>query len=431
MVKVDILGLQINTEPKRQIVAELEQRTAAHLKTFVVTPYSEFFYYSAKDYRFRQLLNNADFALPDGTALQWLGEYFKKPLTAKKYYPKVLQAFWQEFTTGLEIIFKKNSATWLLPERISGADFFWDILESASKHNRSVFLLGGFGDTAAVVIQKALKKYPNLRIGFSAANPNDQIGIEAINAFSADYLLVAYGPVRQEFWIADNLPRLKATVAIGLGGTFDYVAGKKSRPPKFIRSLGFEWLYRLITQPYRMVRIWHATFSLMLGAARQKVFETLEYRKNAVGVIINNQKEVLIVCRNRETSNATKDLHWQFPQGGIECGESPEQGIIREMHEELGTDKFEVLGECSKTYAYDWYHFFRPLLWDTREYRGQKQHIFYLRFTGEDSDFHLDEREIISPKWVKPNELAKYLHPMRQEMLQVAMIDLQQYLDRI
>jgi N-acetylglucosaminyldiphosphoundecaprenol N-acetyl-beta-D-mannosaminyltransferase len=430
-VKADILGLQINTESKHKILIELEQRIAANTKTFVVTPYSEFFYYSAKDYRFRQLLNNADFALPDGVALQWLGEYLKKPLTASDYYAKIFQSLWQEFASGLEIIFKNNQNSWLIPERISGADFFWDILESAARNKRSVFLLGGFGDTAAIVAQKALKKHPSLHLEFSAANPNDPMGIETINNFSADYLLVAYGPVKQEYWIADHFQQLNVKIAIGVGGTFDYVAGKKSRAPKFVRSAGFEWLYRLITQPYRVVRIWHATFSLALGALRHKVFETLNYRKNAIGVFINKDKEILIVTRNREKSGSSKEPHWQFPQGGIEEGETPEQGVIREMHEELGTDKFEVLGECSKTYSYDWNHFFRPLFWDTRGYRGQKQHIFYLRFTGEDSDFKLDEREIISPKWVSPNELSKYLHPMRQQMLQVAMIDLQKYLDRI
>lgn len=430
-MKADILGLQINTESKYKILIELEQRIADNTKTFVVTPYSEFFYYSAKDYRFRQLVNNADFALPDGAALQWLGEYLRKPLTASDYYAKIFQSVWQEFTSGLEIIFKNNQNSWLIPERISGADFFWDILESAARNKRSVFLLGGFGDTAAIVAQKSLKKHPSLHLGFSAANPNDPMGIETINNFSADYLLVAYGPVKQEYWIADHLQQLNAKIAIGVGGTFDYVAGKKSRAPQFMRSAGFEWLYRLVTQPYRIVRIWHATFSLALGALRHKVFESLDYRKNAAGIIINKQKEILIVCRNRESSMPNKDTHWQFPQGGVEHGESPEQGTIREMLEELGTDKFEVLGECSKTYSYDWNHFFRPLFWNTRRFRGQKQHIFYLLFTGVNEDFHLEEREIGSYKWVKPEELAKYIHPMRQQMLRVAMIDLQQYLDRI
>jgi N-acetylglucosaminyldiphosphoundecaprenol N-acetyl-beta-D-mannosaminyltransferase len=430
-VKTDILGLQINTESEHKILAELEQRAASNAQTFIVTPYSEFFYYAAKDYRFRQLINNADFALPDGTALQWLGEYLKKPITASNYYAKVLQAFWQEFTAGLEIIFKTNQSSWLIPERISGADFFWKILESAAKNNRSIFLLGGFGDTAAIVAQKALKKHPSLHLGFSAANPNDPMGLEAVNNFSPDYLLVAYGPVKQEYWIADHLQQLNTTLAIGVGGTFDYVAGKKSRAPQFMRSAGFEWLYRLVTQPYRAVRIWHATFSVALGALRHKVFETLDYRKNAAAVIINSQKEILIVSRNRESSTSNKEAHWQFPQGGVESGESPVQGVIREMHEELGTDKFEVLGECNETYSYDWNHFFRPLFWNTREFRGQKQHIFYLLFTGNDEDLHLEKREINSYKWIQPEELAKYIHPMRQQMLGVAMIDLQKYLDRI
>ena len=430
-VKKEILGLQINTDTKQQLLEEISERAIKGQKTFIVTPYSEFFYYAAKDYRFHNIINNADFALPDGIALQWLGEYYSKPLTFKNYYLKIVQAFFQEISSGFAVFFSRNKRNKIISERISGADFFWDIIGEADKQNQKVFLLGGFGNTAELAAKKVLSKYPNLQIEYSNANPNENSGIIAIETFKPDYLMVAYGPIKQEYWISEHLKSLQATVAIGIGGTLDYVSGTKKRAPKFIRALGLEWLHRLITQPYRFKRIWHATASLALGAVRDKVFKTLGYRRNSAGVIINQKKQVLVLSRCRERSQPGKDAHWQFPQGGIEEGETPQQGLLREMKEELGTNNFTVLGTCSKTFSYNWQHFFRPLFWNTHRFQGQIQYIFYLLFTGSDDQFILDNHEIDSFRWIQTEVLHAFIHPMRHAMLNVALTELSENLAKI
>ncbi len=430
-VKKELLGLKISIGSKQEFLTAIADRAERGQKTTIVTPYSEFFYYAAKDFRFRNIVNGADFALPDGIALQWLAEYYHKPLTAKNYYAKIIQAAWQEIIAGLEVFFSSRVRSQIIPERISGADFFWDIITEANRRKQKVFLLGGFHTTAHRVAQKVVAKFPELQIAWSNANPNENAGVEAINAFKPDYLLVAYGPVKQEYWIAEHLNELSATVAMGIGGTLDYISGAKKRAPKFIRVIGLEWLHRLVTQPYRWKRIWHATISLALGALRDKVFETLGYRQNAASVIMNEHKQILVVCRCREHAAPGKDAHWQFPQGGIESNETPEAGLAREMHEELGTEQFIIVGKCSKTYSYDWQHFFRPLFWNTRRYKGQSQHIFYLKFTGQDSDFILDKEEADSFRWVDANELHEYIHPMRHAMLNVALSELSANLAKI
>ena len=71
---------------------------------------------------------------------------------------------------------------------------------------------------------------------------------------SADILFVAFGSPKQEKWIYENLPKLDVTVAIGVGGSFDFISGKVKRAPVFIRNLGLEWLFRLIIQPWRVKR---------------------------------------------------------------------------------------------------------------------------------------------------------------------------------
>jgi len=65
---------------------------------------------------------------------------------------------------------------------------------------------------------------------------------------------VALGHSKQEKWIVQNLPKLKVKVAMGVGGAFDYFSGKVPRAPKWIRDLGFEWLFRLMIQPWRIKR---------------------------------------------------------------------------------------------------------------------------------------------------------------------------------
>jgi N-acetylglucosaminyldiphosphoundecaprenol N-acetyl-beta-D-mannosaminyltransferase len=71
---------------------------------------------------------------------------------------------------------------------------------------------------------------------------------------SIDILFVALGAPKQEFWINKNLDKIPVKVAIGVGGAFDYISGKTPRAPTFIRSVGLEWLFRLVVQPWRIKR---------------------------------------------------------------------------------------------------------------------------------------------------------------------------------
>jgi putative (di)nucleoside polyphosphate hydrolase len=96
---------------------------------------------------------------------------------------------------------------------------------------------------------------------------------------------------------------------------------------------------------------------------------------------------------------------WQMPQGGIDPGETPMQAALRELCEETGTDKAEIVAESRQ-----WLHYDLP---DTirvgwrRRYRGQKQRWFLMRFIGEDIDIDLDQHEAEFDlwKWVEPHKL--------------------------
>ncbi|MFN8452253.1 MAG: WecB/TagA/CpsF family glycosyltransferase [Anaerolineae bacterium] len=79
--------------------------------------------------------------------------------------------------------------------------------------------------------------------------------VERINACRADILFVAYGAPEQDKWIARNLPRLRVKMAMGVGGSLDFVAGAIPRAPQSFQRLGLEWLYRLYLQPWRIRRM--------------------------------------------------------------------------------------------------------------------------------------------------------------------------------
>ena len=237
-----------------------------------------------------ETLNQADFAVADGIGI-FGQKIFRNSANGKNYYAKIIQALWQIKYSLAAIVFNPKWIKSALPEKIPGSDLIWDLAKLASENNLSIYLLGGFGDTPNRVAKKLTSKFPNLKIcGTSTKNFDDPAVVDDIKKASPDMLFVAYGPIKQERWIASNLPNLPVKLAIGLGGTFDYLAGKVPLPPKIARAMGLEWLWRLFTQPKRIGRIFNATFGLILALLRYKVFIGLPYRKNEVSIVINQRE---------------------------------------------------------------------------------------------------------------------------------------------
>ena len=102
-------------------------------------------------------------------------------------------------------------------------------------------------------------RYPGLKVvgaysGSPAEVDEDKI-VELVNASGADILFVAYGAPNQDKWIARNLPRLQVSMAMGVGGSLDFIAGIVPRAPAWMQKQGIEWLYRLLRQPWRLRRM--------------------------------------------------------------------------------------------------------------------------------------------------------------------------------
>ena len=434
MNKVDIAGLKIDAITKKEFLDAALARVQSGKKTFVTTPYSEFLYYEFQTPEVFEILNKADFAVADGIGIFWAKKYLELPLTAKSYWGKILQAAWQMKYSLAAIIFNPQWIKSALPEKIVGADLIWDLAELAAKNNLSIFLLGGFGNTAELAKQKLMSTYPNISISTSNKNPGDETIINDINQSNADILFVAYGPIKQEKWIAENLAKLNVKLAIGVGGSFDYIAGVKSAPPKFVRYSGLEWLWRLITQPYRFKRIINATFGLMSGLWHYKVFSNLPLRKNAVAVILNNSNEILICQRSSQNFNfyinQKKALlkgsdYWQFPQGGINESENIIDGALREVKEETGIENLKVLKTSEKTNTLIWENALRSFRKNiVIPNKGQVQSIVYFKFLGTDSEIKMDGREFVNYKWIKVKDLPQAVHPERRALAIIVKEDL-------
>jgi N-acetylglucosaminyldiphosphoundecaprenol N-acetyl-beta-D-mannosaminyltransferase len=273
MPKASIAGLEVDTFTKSEFLATVAGRLSRGEKTFVITPYSEFLYAALRDPLVMAMFNRADIAIPDGVAILWAERFLAIPFSVRGYYLKILQVLWQVLYSGAEILLHPKSIYRTFPEKITGADIVWDVAELAAKNNYTVYLLGGFGEIPRKTAEILRRRYPNLNIaGVSNRSPGEEAEILSdLQKAQPDILLVAFGPLKQEKWITDNYTQLPAKLIIGLGGTFDYIAGSKKAPPPFVRKAGLEWLYRLVTQPYRAGRIKNATWDLVWALQRYKI----------------------------------------------------------------------------------------------------------------------------------------------------------------
>jgi putative (di)nucleoside polyphosphate hydrolase len=131
-------------------------------------------------------------------------------------------------------------------------------------------------------------------------------------------------------------------------------------------------------------------------------------------MLLNREGKVFVAQRLDNAADA-----WQMPQGGLEDGEDPEQGALRELEEETGIprDKVEILARCPVELTYDLPDELLGRLWQGK-WRGQKQHWFLARFLGEDRDVNIatEHPEFRAWKWAEPAELIRMIVPFKKKL---------------
>jgi N-acetylglucosaminyldiphosphoundecaprenol N-acetyl-beta-D-mannosaminyltransferase len=144
-------------------------------------------------------------------------------------------------------------------QRVAGSDLIPRLAQVCAERGWSVFLLGAMPGVAEEAGRRLQALAPGLRVagchGGSPRPEDDEEALRLIEASGADLLLVAYGHPRQELWIDRNRGRLKVRVAMGVGGAFDFLAGRRRRAPLLVRRAHLEWLWRLILEPWRARRM--------------------------------------------------------------------------------------------------------------------------------------------------------------------------------
>ncbi len=229
-MSMDIFGVHIEGPTLNEIMVQVKKLTSP---VWIVTTNPEILLEARRDPTYAHTLRQADIRAVDGAGLLMLGRLFGQP--------------WS---------------------RVTGVELGERLIAYAVEAGLRLGLIGGGVGVAEAVARRLQQTFPTLSImaeqggEIALDGSDDSHGEEArhrLTMFAPDILLVALGHPKQERWIARYLadfPRLK--VGVGVGGAFDYWAQRVTRAPRFLQKLGLEWLWRLVLEPWRSLRVFRA-----------------------------------------------------------------------------------------------------------------------------------------------------------------------------
>lgn len=177
---------------------------------------------------FKKILQDGDLILADGSPVVWASRYLRTPLKQK----------------------------------VSGSTLFYRLCKLSAKKGYRIFLLGAGPGVAEQAKKNLLKKYPDLQISgtYSPSYPfmenkgELKYVIRLLKESKSHLLFVGLGNPKQEQFIAKYKDEYEIPVSVSIGGTLNFVAGRKIMPPEWIKDLGLAWLFRMIQEPKRL---WH------------------------------------------------------------------------------------------------------------------------------------------------------------------------------
>lgn len=219
-----VLELPVDLVNQQQAVEIVAKAIEQHQPLHVVTLNAEMAMNTLEDPELREIIQQSGLVLPDGSGVVWA--------LARK---------------GQKIA------------KLAGVDFVMGLLEMAAERGWRVYYLGATDEVIREAVERCQGKWPDLKVagyhhGFFQGEGEVTV-VAGIQAASPDILLVALGVPRQEKWIARFQRELGVPVAIGVGGTFDVMAGRVNRAPRWMQRLHMEWLYRLVKEPWRWRRM--------------------------------------------------------------------------------------------------------------------------------------------------------------------------------
>lgn len=223
--RTQILGVAFDVVTMEEAVEKAKSFLRAEGQHYICTPNPEIVMEAREDKELAEILKKADMVVPDGIGVVWASKYSGKRL----------------------------------PERVAGYDLTQRLMREMAGAGEAFYFFGGAPGVAAAAARKMRKEHPGLKVtgvhnGYFDEKEEKKI-IEDIKKRAPSILLVGLGAPKQEKWIAAHMRETGAKLCIGVGGSFDVMAGNVKRAPEVFRRLGLEWFYRLMTQPTRWRRM--------------------------------------------------------------------------------------------------------------------------------------------------------------------------------
>lgn len=261
-MKIKLFDINLDSLKREEAIQSFVSLLDLKSPSLVATVNMEFIAIAQHDNEFKKVLNSSsklNFVDGAGIILNYglMNAWKPKTLIIKQLYVVLQWIIVYAFFPISVSCYRKY-----IPTTISGSDFVWDIAKLSAKNNYRIFLLGySLGLDPSAVEKASLKlqtdihglKVVGVFSGTDSISEEEKItGI--IKKSGADILLIGLGSPRQEKWLDKNLSKTGCKIGIGIGGTFDFIAGAQKRAPRWIRRIGMEWLFRLIQNPKRIKR---------------------------------------------------------------------------------------------------------------------------------------------------------------------------------
>ncbi len=226
--QVELLGVPVHNVTMEEAITRIELLIARGKPAHVVTPNVDHLVKLQHHASFRRAYDAAELVLADGMPLVWASRLLRSPLRAK----------------------------------VSGSDLFVAFAEVAAARGHRLYFLGGRPGAAAGAAEVLEGRHPGLRVcgvdapprGFERDPRLNAAVIARVRAARPDVLFVGLGAPKQELWIHGHREALGVPVSIGVGASFDFVAGMVRRAPGWMQQAGLEWLWRLLMVPRRLWR---------------------------------------------------------------------------------------------------------------------------------------------------------------------------------
>jgi len=220
-----IWGLPFAQLDRYQTIEAIERLIRRGEPSFLITANVQYAMLCDGDPRLAEVNRQAAFLVADGMPMVWYSRLLGRPL----------------------------------PERVAGSDLIYLLARRAAEQGHRVFFLGGKPGVAAAAANILAWRYPGLQIAGveapeleSLSTEEHQQLVERIRDARADLLLAALGQPKGELWLAANHRALGVPVSVQVGATFDFVAGRAARAPRWMQAIGLEWLHRMCCDPKRL-----------------------------------------------------------------------------------------------------------------------------------------------------------------------------------